>query len=238
MPTRYDRAARPTPTLNVNIAPRPEDCRCEAGHLYPKHLDSCPNAPVNVPCGVPAVLTCWVFMPERGLQTVTVEMESDDPSAQVQDVYLSRGDEPRHYQNGRAWGALDADEQKRADEAAGDLAQELHQRLTAPHNGASLCDCDRCQAYTLIRALFRVEVVARASWEATDPAVRGLLGTKSIPKDPEDILSETPSQMALDELIQVMVARSVEASRQRALEAGKRFQAQAAEVEARWEEPT
>lgn len=80
--------------------------------------------PVHVPCRLPECFTFTVFLPSRGLRTFTAWLSSTDPlKAEVKDVVLDMPEtDPRHV--GGPY-ELDDDEQRRADEAAGDVIDTL-----------------------------------------------------------------------------------------------------------------
>jgi hypothetical protein len=88
---------------------------------------------VDVPCKLPESFDFRVFLPSRGVRTFTAWLTSTNPlKAEVKDVQLAnREGDPRSSLSYE----VDDDEQKRADEAAGDVLEGLCKRLGADARG-------------------------------------------------------------------------------------------------------
>jgi hypothetical protein len=81
------------------------------------------SSPIDVPCALPESFDLAVFLPIRGIRTFTCWLTSTDPlTAEVKDVQLNnREGDPRAGLNYD----VDDDEQRRADEAAGDVLGQV-----------------------------------------------------------------------------------------------------------------
>jgi hypothetical protein len=101
---------------------------------------SIPTRTVNVPCALPPSFCFDVFLPARGIRPFCAWLSSTDPlKAEVQDVTLAKPEKDARFHGVGSGGAysLDEDEEKRADEAAGDVFRALFARLlpVAQHAG-------------------------------------------------------------------------------------------------------
>lgn len=83
--------------------------------------------PIEVPCLLPDCFDFRVFLPSRGVRIFTCWLTSTDPrSAEAKDVQLAHRETDPRLRDGFE---LDADEQRRADEDAGDVLQLLLNHL-------------------------------------------------------------------------------------------------------------
>lgn len=81
------------------------------------------STPVHVPCALPESFGFDAFLPSRGVRSFTCWLTTRDPlTAEVKDVVLNGAEGDPRLPNGYE---LDEDEQKRADEAAGDVLTHL-----------------------------------------------------------------------------------------------------------------
>ena len=205
----------PVPTLNTNLLPcDPARCLFKA---IGQHTNGCPAVPINVPVRMPLQATVPVFLPDLGMVLCDITMESQQIDAQVKDADV---------------GEVTRTEQERADEAAGDFAADLYERLTAAHDGAKTCDCDRCLGFRAISLMFQAEVAERNAWELMPPALRGRLGLSAMPKDPMDLESDTPAQRALEELVRRIADNAQTAATERAEVCRAAYQQKSADAEA------
>lgn len=85
---------------------------------------------VDVPCRMVDSFTFDVFLPSRGLRKFTAFLDSRNVSrAEISDVTLASPEmDPRFGTSMGVYG-LDADEQERADEAAGDIMERFYETL-------------------------------------------------------------------------------------------------------------
>lgn len=91
-----------------------------------------PTRTVNVPCALPPSFCFDVFLPARGIRPFCAWLSSTDPlKAEVQDVTLARPEKEARFHGAGSGGAysLEEDEEKRADEAAGDVFRAIICRL-------------------------------------------------------------------------------------------------------------
>lgn len=79
--------------------------------------------PIEVPCRLPDCFDFRAFLPSRGVRIFTCWLTTADPrTAEVKDVQLAHRETDPRLKNGFE---LDHDEQRRADEAAGDVLDGL-----------------------------------------------------------------------------------------------------------------
>lgn len=143
--------------------------------------------PINVPCRLEDSFLFDVFLSSRGVRPFCAWLSSTDPlTAEIRDVTLAKPEtDPRHV--GGAYD-LDEDEQRRADEAAGEGLYGLLGRLQldisrAPRvghhrdvlNAIALAHEAECKAWEALRAA-HVALHGRAPFYEPNPASDELAG--------------------------------------------------------------
>ena len=145
------------------------------------------STPINVPCRLPDAFTFDVFLPSRGARPFCAWLSSTDPlEAEIKDVTLATPETDRRHVGGAY--DLDEDEQRRADEAAGDVLRVLLGRLgidatqripfqstTSPRHALALAHEAECKAWEA-RRVAHVALHGRAPFYEPNPASDEIAG--------------------------------------------------------------